>query len=420
MTTNQSIPLVKSIQAIKSPYRRPGFMVLLLALAAGFWGCQGTVVPTATEKIAVTNSPTPVLATETPTSTPRPSSTPTPVPSPTFDITTVEDWAAGRLIFDLVEHNFGEKDFRGIFELDLETNTLTEISNAGTKLLDISPDHQRILTADEQVLAIIDLNSGASQKLTENYYHLSPSGAKWDHGTNQIYYLAADASDIFLIQINPDSGETAQFPINSTIAVLAADLGTIIIGKGTCNTFGSYTYAQLQWINDQGDELASVELGDAILLPCQRPNAFVYSPKDPEGSLSLHIRPHGQDAETVFWAFATEYADCAWSPDGNRLAVTVINRGWYSGSILDYYFQLLIPATNEIIDLSYLNAPLDHVIWSPDGRYTAFRGTTLNDETYQVEINVAQIYPFSVRRFDQLDQLQSANYLAIPNMLWAP
>lgn len=400
--------------------RNLALLAFLLSSIFGLSGCQEPekpAIPDPSETSPVTSSPRLETVTAEPTFTPLPSSTPE--PTPTFDITSVEDWGAGRLLFDVEERTFGEKNFQGIYALDLETGALTEISGAGTVLLDISPDHQRLLASREGELSVIDLESGTSQELVDDYFQLSPSGAKWDHATNTIYYLATDGSENFPVRVNPGSGEKERLAISSAIAVLEADQDTITFGIGTCNPFGDCAFSELLWTDSQGNEIASVEAVDSTLLPCQRPDEFVYSEKDEDSRLSLHIRPHGQEQETVFWSWKTEYADCAWSPDGNQLAVILIDRYWYSGEIEAYYFQLLIPATIKILDLP-LKAPLDHVVWSPDGRYTAFTGTSLNDNGYQIEINLLDIDLSSVARFNQLRQFQSENYLTVHTLFWAP
>lgn len=257
-------------------------------------------------------------------------------------------------------------------------------------------------------------------QLAEDYFHLSPSGAKWDHTQNLIYYIAGASNDLSLKKVEPNNGEIQKLDTSSPIAVLDVVRGTIILGNGTCNPFGNCVYSDLTWIADQGTEINSVSLDDSILLPCQTGSDFVYSLKDENGSVSLHIRPHGQDQETVFWTWTSEYADCTWSPDGTQLAVIVIDRFWYSGSIQEYYFQLLFPNTNEVLDLSYLNAPLDHLSWSPDGRYSAFSGTELNEDQYQLEINIFELNSYTVSRFNQFEQFKSENYISIPKLFWAP
>lgn len=396
-------------------------LLLFLALIVGISGCQQAekpTVPDPTETLPATSSPVPETATTEPTSTPLPTSTP--VPSPTFDLSTVEDWGSGRLFFDLEERSFGSKNYLGIFSLDLETGALAEIRGAGSVLVDISPDHLRFLSSQGGELSIIDPETGASQELADDYYQLSPSGASWDHSTNMIYYLATDGSENFPVRVDPVSGEKERITVSSAIAVLEAEGDTVTFGIGACNPFGDCAYTELLWTDSQGNEIASVEVGDSIPLPCQRPDEYVYSEKDENNTLSLHIRPHGQEEETVFWALNTEYADCAWSPNGSQLAVILIDRYWYSGEILEYYFQLLIPSTNQILDRSYFKSPLDLVSWSPDGRYTAFAGTALNGDIYQIEINLFEVDSVSVARFNQPEEFRSTDYLTIHALFWAP
>lgn len=383
--------------------------------------CGSDETPAATETIEAspaTSSPTTEPATPESTNTPLPSSTP--VPSPTFDITSVEDWGSGRLLFSIEEHSFGEINYQGIYELDLDTGALDLKSSPGTRILDISPDHMQILVAQESILSLIDLSTGSMTQLADDYFYLSPSGAKWDHSQNLIYYIAGDSTDLSLIKIETNNGEIQQLDTPSPIAVLDVVRGTIILGKGTCNPFGNCVYSDLIWINDQGNEIASRDLENIILLPCQRSNQFIYSVKDENNTLSLHIRPHDGGPETVFWALNTEYADCTWSPGGNSLAVIVIDRYWYNGEIQAYYFQVLLPGTNQILDRSYLKAPLDHLAWSPDGEYMTFSGTEQTDEAFQIVINLVKLDNFAVNRFDQYSEFKSENYLTIPEVFWAP
>ena len=399
---------------------RLGVLFLALVLASTLAACQdpappGTPLPS--DPTPMDSSPTPEITAIEATNTPLPSSTPQ--PTATFDISTVEDWGVGRLIFDLEEHSFGEKISLGIYALDLADETLTEII-PGAQLLDISPDRQRILAAAEEELRVMDLVSGSYQVLAENYYALSPSGAKWDPAENRVYYLTEGDSGVTLHWVQPDSGEGEQLASDSPIAVLEADQGVIVLGKGSCNPFGECTYSGQEWISKAGEKIAIYDHGETIMMPCQKPDQYVYAEKDQDGYLTLHIKPHGQDQETVFWATKPEYSDCDWAPDGSRLAVTLVDRFWYSGSIQDYYFQILVPNTNEVIDRSYLKAPLDHVVWSPDGRYVVFTGTGIYEDIYQVEINLMELNSLSVRRYNHLNQLRSGSYLTIPSLFWAP
>ncbi len=420
MKRDQTNPQNKFPRWNRNALRSPWMITLLLSLGMLVSSCQDpgpSDIPESSETLPAQNSPTPEATIEVATSTPVPTSTPE--PTPTFDISTVEDWGSGRLIFSLTEHSFGEILSRGIYALDLETEALSEILPAGTQLLDNSPDHKRILVSSGSELSIFDLDAGSVQALAENYYSLSPSGAKWDQAENRIYYLAEGEAGTTLHRVNPDNGESEELPDVDTIAVLEADQGVVVLGNGTCNPFGDCAYSGQEWISNQGNLIAAYEIGETIMLPCQKPDEYVYAEMNQNGALSLHIQPHDQDQETVFWAVKPEYSDCAWAPDGNRLAAILVDRYWYSGSVQAYYFQILVPATTDIIDIS-LKAILDQVTWSPDGKYVAFTGTGLNEESYQIEVTLLELSTLNVRRFNQLSEFRSENYLVIPELFWAP
>lgn len=398
-------------------WRHIASVILTVILVAGCRAPEPVAEPTPTDLPSAAETATPENTVEAATATPNPTSTPE--PSPTFDINTVGDWGSGQLIFDISERDFGQTILQGVFALDIQSKSLTKISIPGTQLLSISPDHQAILTARENELFLVDLASGTEKQLADDYFHLSPSGARWDHSTNLIYYVGSDGSESYLVRYQPTNGSNERLTFASPIAVVEADQGVLTWGKGSCNPFGDCTYTDLYWINDEGDEIGTGSLDDSILLPCQRSTDFTFSIKAENDALSLHILSHDQSQEAVFWSFY-EYSDCAWAPDNNRLAVTLVDRFWYSGSIQDYFFQILTPATNKVIDLSYFQAPLDSVDWSPDGDYVAFTGTDLVNEIYQLQIIIFELDTFTVTRIDQLDQFQSANFLAIQHLFWAP
>lgn len=400
-------------------YRRfAAWAALALLVLTSCQSQEPDAEPVPSDPAPAAETATPENTVEAATATPIPTSTPE--PTPTFDITTVEDWGTGQLLFDIEERDFGKTTSLGIFAIDISSGELRELSPAGTKLLDTSPDHKQILAARESVLLVLDLDSGLEQILTEDYFYLSPSGAKWDQSSNLIYYLAGDETENHLVQLNPGTGAAERLAVSSPISVLEADQGVLIWGMGSCNPFGDCTYTNLVWADESGSEIHSAPVGESGMLPCQRPTDHTFSTKNENDALSLHVLAHDQSREAVFWSLNTEYSDCAWSPDGNRLAVTLIDRSWYSGSIQNYYFQVMVPATNEIFDLSYLKAPLDSVGWSPDGVYTVFTGTELVEDTYQLHINLVELASFTITRFSQLDQFSSVNYRAVHNLAWAP
>lgn len=373
--------------------------------------------------------PVPIDAsTPTPTATPAPSPTAltaadpslTPTLLPTFELGSVRDWGQEQLIFGLSERSFGEISSQGIFLADLESGSISQLAEPGYRLLDISPDKQQLLVSLDQSLYLLQLGDLSERIVSDQFFSASPVGAAWDKTANEIYFIASNDEGTSLQRFQLSSNTYSTISLESPISIFYAADRVIVWGQGNCNQFGDCTYQGLNWTENSGEPLAARQLGDAILLPCQSDHAYIYAERDENDSLSFHIQSLAESTETIFWALNTEYSDCAWSPDKKDIAVTLIDRGWYSGVIQQYHFQILKPAQSRILDVPFFRDAIDQLTWSPDGKYIAYTGTSQEDDSYTINLGIVDTESLSVSRLESLAEFRAMNYLAIDQVIWVP
>ncbi|MEJ2447666.1 MAG: hypothetical protein P8Y37_06970 [Anaerolineales bacterium] len=332
----------------------------------------------------------------------------------------VEDWGKSRLVFDIKRRAFGDSNYLGIFSIDLITYEIEQISAAGSRLLGVSPDYRYLLTSSDTSLFTMQLSDKATQVISDNLFSVSSAAAAWDLSSNDVYYLASTGQGSKLYRYQLSSGTQESLAENDPVAILYADNGIIVWGEGTCSAFGDCKIEFLHWMDSAGVEFARKAVGDMILLPCQTDQDFVYAVRDENEGLSFHIQSLDTSKERVFWSLNTEYADCAWAPDNNDIAVTLIDRGWYSGELYGYHFQLLHTDDNSVSDMSFLKDLTDQLSWSPDGRYIASTGTVDNDQIYEIDLTILDLENMKATTINQLKDFQSENFTAIDQLYWLP
>ena len=383
-----------------------------------FAGCSQVEYPN--EPPLDSNLPTDVIPTLSVSPSPQWTPTQSITPIPTFDLSSVQDWGDGQVIFDITERSFGKKEYLGIYKLDFNSGILTEISGKGTQLLDISPDLQNLLVSQKQDLIITNQEGQQLELLADDYFSASSQGAQWVKPSGEILYISSDGDVTSLLSGQAVSGTKVLLTSDSPISVHSSSSNRVVWGKGVCNTFGDCAHTGITWTDFQGNELGYQELGDAQLLPCQTTSHFVFSKKNKEDVLSLNI--HSIDSQSVikFWATNTEYSDCAWSPDQNQLALIIIDRGWYSGTIQDYYQQILVPEKNRTFTLPTNLGATGDASWAPDGKYILFTGTDLVNAQYQIVMRLFDTETYSTTKLDEYIKLSSDNYISINRVFWLP
>jgi len=332
----------------------------------------------------------------------------------------VEDWGESRLVFDIKRRAFGDSNYLGIFIIDLVTYELEQISAAGSRLLGVSPDYLYLLTSSESSLFTMQVSSKAIQVISDNLFSASPAPAAWDLSSNDVYYLTSTGQGSELYRYQLSSGTQESLADNDPVAILYANKGIVVWGEGTCSAFGDCKIEFLHWMDSNGTEFAKRTIGDLILLPCQTNQDFVYAVRDENEGLSFHVQSLETSNEHVFWSLNTEYADCAWAPNGTDIAVTLIDRGWYSGELYGYHFQILHTDDNRVSDMSFLKDLTDQLSWSPDGRYIASTGTIDNDQIYEIDLSILDLENLKAATLNQLMDFQSENFTAIDQLYWLP
>lgn len=332
----------------------------------------------------------------------------------------VEDWGSSRLIFDIKRRAFGDSNYLGIFVTDLVTHEIEQISAAGSRLLGVSPDYRYLLASSDKSLFTMQLSSRATQEISSNLFSTSPAAAVWDKTSNDIYYLANSGQGSKLYRYQLTSGTHEPLVDDGPVAILYADNGIIVWGEGSCSAFGDCNIEFLHWMDNSGSEVAKKTIGELILLPCQTDEDYVYAVRDENEGLSFHVQSLETSQEAVFWSLNTEYADCSWGPNGKDIAVTLIDRGWYSGELYGYHFQILHTDDNKVSDMSFLKDLTYQLSWSPDGRYIASTGTIDNDQFYEIDLSILDLENLKATTLNQLKDFQSENFTAIDRLYWLP
>ncbi len=408
------------------PTRHAEYLVfcMLILLASTMLGCRpdNQETPDLSDAPAIAELPVQQAESETqPASTtgePEPTTTPTPLP--TFNLSSVEDWGSGQLVFDISERSFGDIKHQGIYLADLVSGEIQELIGEGFQLLDLSPEYQQLLVSNGKSLLTIQLDNLSTSEISDSYFQASPSGAVWDKSTNAIYFVSSSSEGTALRRYQPSTNIYSLVSSDGPISVLYSSDDTVVWGQGSCDQFGDCNYLSLIWSAGSGEVLASRQLKDALLLPCQTGLDYVYAKRDKNDGLSFHIQSLAEDTEIIFWSLNTEYADCAWSPNQREIAVTLIDRGWYSGVIQQYHLQILKPEQSQILDLSFVQDVMDRVTWSPDGKYIAYTGTTQNDSGYRVGLGFLDTEEMETARLENLSNFQSESYLSVNHLFWLP
>jgi hypothetical protein len=302
----------------------------------------------------------------------------------------------------------------------MQSGELSQLMEAGNQLLGTSPDYKQLLVSSGSNLSIVQPDGESTLEISADLYANSTSGAVWDQETNQIHYLAEENNGTALYRYDVDSGSDKFITSSNPVLLLTSSNGTVVWVQGSCNSLGDCKYKSLHWFDSSDHQSYSREISDTILLPCQAATEFIYAERDNSGGLSFHIQALENEDETIFWALNTEYSDCAWSPDHQEVAVTLIDRGWYSGVIQEHHLQILNPERQQVRDLSYVHDLVDQIAWSPDGSYLALSGTAGSEGNYQLSLGVLELETLKVTRHDQLTSFQSENYLSINHIFWLP
>ena len=373
--------------------------------------------PTSTANLVPSDAPQLSTSTAMATSTP----TETLLPSLTFTPSPVPDWGKSKVIFDLTERSFGEMSYQGIFILDFDSGYLKELLGSGYQLLDVSPNFQHLLVANEERLFLVDQNGQTISELADNYLYSSPWGARWLKDSDEIIYISVDQEGSKINQVNSQGTENNPLILDGNpIQIYPSTQDTIVWAEGHCNPFGNCTRQGIVWSNNQGKEITSREKGQKKLLICQTPSQFVFAEQDDQDIFRFHIQPLDEQIEKLYWLTEEEYADCAWSPNKEQLSLVAIERGWYSGTIHDARQLLVDVKSGEYTLLPERLGWTTQSIWSPDGHYLLFTGTEQVDDQYQVLMRLMDMNTWMLTLFDEKLGFNSSNYLSINHIFWLP
>lgn len=112
--------------------------------------------------------------------------------------------------------------------------------------------------------------------------------------------------------------------------------------------------------------------------------------------------------------------DYAWSPDGKRMAVLMLNRSDYSGKWGSINAYLFVPAdfgTQVLPKASGLNA---RAVWAPDGQSLMLSGTDAVEQGYAVNFKVVNLRSMAVQDLTGPLGLTAPDLLLTTHIAWLP
>jgi Tol biopolymer transport system component len=361
--------------------------------------------------------------------------TPTPLARATPAPTAVN---STQVILSLAERNApGQLRHQGVFLLDTELQTLSQILVAGYQLQGVSPDGRRMLVNQGHDLYLADIDGSKLKKLASDFYPYGQIGAAW-LPDGQSLVLIAERGE-------PPSGSTAR--VGRGIWQVTVDGGAwqrltpseylphelggspsadeILWADGGCplDAQGSPILAECvtrNWYRSDTSGAAPFSLTQMSRLrrsPDGKNLAYTYLNEKNKPVLALTASGQSQIWTPLPEGYLLDYT---WSPDGLWLAVLWQERSDYSGKITAQKLYLLNPTETRRNEIAMAVNYSGQVRWAPDGRWLLVTGTEVNSEGYRFNLRLVPITGGTPMLLDGKISPNVPNFVYVTNLAWVP
>ena len=333
------------------------------------------------------------------------------------------------LIFGISERQGEDYIAAGVFLFDFTAVQFHRLLPIGYDLQDVSPDGNALLVNQSGNLFVLELNNLDQLPVTEALHH-TPN-------PNQITALWLDDSSIALITtVNdqreliiadytnnkiapPDDWQFVTTPADNTISLVKTGIANEIVwesgecsSRQGCNGTGYWTTT----LNN--DEYLPLE---AVNVPYFSAAAQSYACGSEESTLMMYtlngtLRRELPLPGNAKWEYYL--ADAAWSADGERLALQMIERSNYTGKQFNVTTYILTPANWGIQELAITETYNSSIRWAPDEQSLILAGTVPAGADYALSLSRLVLANKAVTYYDDTLNITAPDYLTFSRLGW--
>ena len=332
---------------------------------------------------------------------------------------------SGKVIFGLAQRVNETLQAVGIFQVDLYTGQKTEIAPPGSLFHGFSPDGKRILFSKESSLFTASLDGTNVLQVSATFVPVLQGGAAWLFNGG-VAFLSNQNGQTTLVydRLDGSGWQRLSGASDHPVEIYPAAHGERVYwGGGTCSPASEGNLAECSV------EAVFATTLDGLTVPLEGVNHPAFSPdgismifrrsKTEDLSLPVLGKVDGS-GEREAPLPGNHVLNYAWSPDGKRLSVLLLNRSDYSGrwgSINHYLFNPNDFGTLELPRASGLNA---RSFWSPDGQFLLVTSTDQTANGYRVNVRVVNTTTRAVIDLTQPLALSGADLLLVTGAAWIP
>ena len=327
----------------------------------------------------------------------------------------------GTLYFEMTETINGKVLSAGIYTLDFENGSFSQVYPAGSHILDSDSSYGLLLSSRDSVVFV----NHTGEVVTLSGLELSGKESVYLISDNQL--LVTDVQDNGRVSLRIGSiaeGGTVSVapvslaaPLEDLSIVLDATSDYLVGVIGACGALAC-DYVIVRDYQSPSD-YSLVEL-DEFEYPAMNENGTLAYWRQINGIDSLLLLDlANQGTEQYLGLFGNVFLDQAWQRDGNLLATIKMERSDYYGRATEILHYVVDPATNIVREYASLNGLNPLLLWSPDDT---------NLVTSVTEVGEAGDSTISIRTLDTETSatsdlaadlgLSSETFIAITELIW--
>lgn len=269
----------------------------------------------------------------------------------------------------------------GVYQLDINTHTLSTLAGEGFRLQSVSKDGTAILLNNGNSLYLMKSDGSAPLLMSESLYPYGEQTAIWTADEKGIIYIAEQNDGRFLVYDPMDGTEPKRLTTSdlSPIEVYVSPvIGTVFFGSGECSDYKACQRTSTYSVMLDGSKQFLME---NVIDPAIAPGGanFAYNVQNADTE-TLSIATFDRSLDRPVLALGTEdlkyfYSDYKWSPDGTILSVLASQWTQYSGKVSVVRNLLVTPVDWSVSWLPDEKGLEPHTAWSPDGANLLYTST---------------------------------------------